>query len=223
MTDLSQTIAPKSDQLNADDLIGGPRTIKVTRVSQMREPDQPIAVYFEGDGGKPYKPGKSMRRVLVRVWGTDGNAYVGRRMTLYRDDTVQFGGVAVGGIRISHMSDIPSAVTMALTVTRANRRPFTVTPLAEERSSDRRQAPEAPGKPGPDAPKPKTGRERLYEAARSAAKQGSRALTEFRTGLTQQQDDALAEILPDLERAAENADAAEDDFPGFAPTDHEVA
>lgn len=67
MTDLSQTIAPKSDQLNADDLIGGPRTIKVTRVSAMKEPDQPIAIYFEGDNGKPYKPGKSMRRVLVHV------------------------------------------------------------------------------------------------------------------------------------------------------------
>ena len=55
------------DQLNADDLIGGPRTITVTRVSKMKEPDQPIAIYFEGDGGKPYKPGKSMRRVLLRT------------------------------------------------------------------------------------------------------------------------------------------------------------
>ncbi len=119
MIDISQTTAPRSDQLNADDLIGGPRTITVTRVSKMKEPDQPIAIYFEGDNGKPYKPGKSMRRVLLRIWGQDGTAYVGRRMTLYRDDAVQFGGAAVGGIRISHMSGISSAVTMALTVTRA--------------------------------------------------------------------------------------------------------
>ena len=132
MTDLSKTIAPKSDQLNADDLIGRTMTIKVTGVSKMKEPEQPIAISFEGDNGKPYKPGKSMRRVLVNAWGADGNAYVGRRMTLYRDDKVQFGGEQVGGIRISHLSDIRSAITMALTATRASRKPFTVKPLPQD-------------------------------------------------------------------------------------------
>ncbi len=58
-----------------------------------------------------------MRRVLVMVWGADGTAYVGRRMTLYRDDKVRFGNAEVGGIRISHVSDISQPVTMALTVT----------------------------------------------------------------------------------------------------------
>ena len=129
MTNIMATIAPKSDQLNADDLIGRELTIKVARVSLCGEPDQPVAIHYEGDGGKPYKPCKSMRRVMVHVWGGDGNAYVGRRMTLYRDDKVQFGGMAVGGIRISHMSDIDNAVTMALTATRASRKPFTVKPL----------------------------------------------------------------------------------------------
>lgn len=222
MTDLSQTIAPKSDQLNADDLIGGPRTIRVTNVSKMREPDQPIAINFEGDGGKPYKPGKSMRRVLVRVWGNDGTAYVGRRMTLFRDDAVQFGGVAVGGIRISHMSDIGSPVTMALTVTRANRKPFTVKPLPAERD----RAPEKPaGTPGkgecqPETPKQQSGRDRLYAAAREAAGKGTAALADFRADLTDQQDRALDPILAELMQAAERADEAsdlpadDDGFPG---------
>lgn len=142
MTDLSRTIAPKSDQLNADDLIGRTMTIKVSRVSPMAEPDQPIAINFEGDGGKPYKPCKSMRRVLVTIWGGDGSAYTGRRMTLYRDDKVQFGGMAVGGIRISHMSELTSDRTMALTATRANRRPYTVKPLFDEPASE--QSPVAP-------------------------------------------------------------------------------
>ena len=212
MTDLSQTIAPKSDQLNADDLIGGPRTIRVTNVSKMREPDQPIAINFEGDGGKPYKPGKSMRRVLVRVWGNDGMAYVGRRMTLYRDDNVQFGGVAVGGIRISHMSDITSAVTMALTVTRANRKPFTVKPLPAERDRGTEKPTGTPGKgeAQPDAPKQQSGRDRLYAAAREAAGKGSTALADFRADLTDQQDRALDPILAELERAAERADETDD-------------
>lgn len=133
MTDLTDTIVPKSDQLNADDLIGGPRTIAVTGVKRADSPEQPIAISFDGDNGKPYRPCKSMRRVLVMVWGADGAAYVGRRMTLFRDPGVQFGGQQVGGIRISHMSHIDKAVTMALTATRANRKPFTVKPLAHER------------------------------------------------------------------------------------------
>lgn len=130
MTDMSQTISPKSDQLNSDDLVGGPISIKVTRVSACNGNDvQPIAVNFEGDSGKPYKPCKSMRRVMVHVWGKDGAAYVGRSMTLYRDPTVTFGKIAVGGIRISHMSHIEASQTMALTASRASRLPYTVKPL----------------------------------------------------------------------------------------------
>lgn len=129
VVNLLPTIKPKSDQLNADDLIGGPMTITVTKVSLCGEADQPIAVHFEGDGGKPYKPCKSMRRVMVNVWGSDGNEFVGRSMTLYRDEKVVFGGAPVGGIRISHMSDIDREMTMALTATRAQRKPYTVKPL----------------------------------------------------------------------------------------------
>lgn len=130
MTDLSTTIAPKSNQMNADDLIGGPRTITITKVGLSDTPEQPIAIYFEDDDGKPYLPCKSMRRVLVHVWGNDGAGYVGRALTLYRDPDVMFGGIKVGGIRISHMSHIDGAKTMALTATRASRKPFTVKPLA---------------------------------------------------------------------------------------------
>jgi hypothetical protein len=224
--DISQTVAPKSDQLNADDLIGGPRTITVTRVSKMKEPDQPIAIYFEGDGGKPYKPGKSMRRVLLRIWGQDGAAYAGRRMTLYRDDAVQFGGAAVGGIRISHMSGISSAVTMALTVTRASRKPFTVKPLAEERAPP----PERPRNDAPpaddeqQAPRQAGPRERLYAAARAEAARGSDALRAFRADLDPRADRALDDIAAELERIAAGADVADDDgFPGFAPADEQAA
>lgn len=143
VVNLLNTIAPKSEQLNADDLIGRALTIKVTKVAISGTPEQPIAISYEGDGGKPYMPCKSMRRVLVQLWGGDGNAYVGRRMSLYRDDKVQFGGAAVGGIRISHMSDIDAPVTMALTATRANRKPFTVKPLATEAAPEEA----APSKP----------------------------------------------------------------------------
>lgn len=131
MTDLSATIAPRSDQMNSDDLIAGPRTITITAVkADPGSPEQPIAIYFEGDNGKPYKPCKSMRRVMVQLWGADGAAYPGRAMTLYRDPDVLFGGMKVGGIRISHMTNLDNPVTLALTASKAKRANFTVRPLA---------------------------------------------------------------------------------------------
>ena len=63
MTDVGMTIAPKSDQLNADDLINGPMTITITAVkARPGSSEQPIQISFDGDGGKPYLPCKSMRR-----------------------------------------------------------------------------------------------------------------------------------------------------------------
>jgi len=136
--DISKTVAPKSDQLNADDLIAGPRTITVTSVKLVAE-DQPVAIHFVGDEGKPYKPCKSMRRVLVRAWGPDAAKYIGRSMTLYLDESVRFGGAAVGGIRISHLSDIAGPMTMALTATRAVKKAFTVKPIAADPAANQSQ------------------------------------------------------------------------------------
>jgi hypothetical protein len=130
LTDLSGTIVPKSDQLNADDLIAGPRTIVVTRVA-VSPGEQPVSVYFEGDGGKPYKPCKSMCRVLVTQWGPNGDKYIGRAITLYRDPEVTWGGMAVGGIRISHLSDIAGDTKMALTKSRKERSSYTIRKLEQ--------------------------------------------------------------------------------------------
>lgn len=123
---MADHVAPKSDQLNSDDLISGPRTICITRVVGTGSPDQPVAVFFEGDDGKPLKPCKSMRRVMIAAWGADASQYAGRSMTLYRDPKVKFGGMEVGGIRISHMSHIEREMVMALTVTKAKREPYKV-------------------------------------------------------------------------------------------------
>jgi len=131
MIDVSQTIEPKSDQLNADDLIAGTKTIQITAVKE-RSGDQPIAIHYEGDSGKPYLPCKSMRRLLVKVWGKNGEKYVGRSMTLYCDPEVTWGGSEVGGIRVSHMSDITEDFRMMLTKSRGKRAPYLVKPLITE-------------------------------------------------------------------------------------------
>ena len=130
MTDLRTAAEPKTDQLNFDMLLGGATlTIKVTEVTVSLTGEQRVVIHYEGENGRPYKPCKSMIRVLIGVWGADGKQYVGRSMTLYGDPKVVFGGMTVGGIRISHMSHIAAPQTIALTVTRSKRAPFTVKPL----------------------------------------------------------------------------------------------
>jgi hypothetical protein len=129
MSDMSKVIVPKSDQINADDLLAGPQTIRITSVKVSPGTEQPVSIYFEGSD-KAYRCCKSMARVLVTAWGADSAKYVGRSMTLYCDPKVKWGGMEVGGIRISHMSDIAKPITLALTMTRANKKPFTVQPLS---------------------------------------------------------------------------------------------
>jgi len=129
MNDMSRTIVPKSDQLNADDLLAGPITITISGVEIRPGQEQPVSIFYAGDNGKPYKACKSMCRVMVSAWGADASKYVGRSMTLFCDPKVKWGGMEVGGIRISHMSDIDGTMTMALTMTRGNKKPFVVRPL----------------------------------------------------------------------------------------------
>lgn len=136
MSDMTPVIAAKSDQLNADDLIGGPRTITITRVDVRDTKDQPVSVFYEGDDGKPWKPCKSMSRVLAAAWGTDSKIYPGRSLTLFREPTVKWGGIEVGGIRISHMSHIPEPLLMAITITKGSKKPYRVEPLQAGQGDD---------------------------------------------------------------------------------------
>ena len=125
VSSLSDTILPKSDQLNADQLLGGPLNITVTGVKRGTE-DQPVVISYEGDNGRPYKPCKSMRKVLIFAWGDDGREWVGKSMTLYNNPDVKFGGVKVGGIRISHLSHIERDIALSLTATKGKKEVFTI-------------------------------------------------------------------------------------------------
>ena len=131
--DLTKSIEPRSDQLNADDLMAGPRTVTIVEV-RAGNAEQPVEVVTQEFGpGRPFKPSKSMRRVMVAAWGPESSVYPGRKMTLFRDPTIRFGKDEVGGIRISHMSHLEKApLKIALTVTRGKRAPFVVQALADE-------------------------------------------------------------------------------------------
>lgn len=128
--DISSTIQANSLQVNADDLTGNARTVTITDVEKGTS-DQPVFIHLQEFPGRTYRPGVSMRRVLIALWGPEASVYVGRRLTLFNDQTIRFGKEVTGGIRISHASHIDKPVTVALTVTRGKRAPFTVQPLPD--------------------------------------------------------------------------------------------
>lgn len=129
VADLRPTIVPKSDQLNAEQLLGGPMTITVTDVRTSASEEQPVVVHYQGENGRPYKPCKTMRKVLIFAWGEDGRRWVGRSMTLYNDASVRFGGQDVGGIRISHLTDIDREIKVSLTATKGKKALHSILPL----------------------------------------------------------------------------------------------
>lgn len=121
-----QTIETKSDQLNAQDLLTGSVDVTVVDVKRGND-EQPITIVIDG-GRQPYKPCKSMRRVLIAMWGEYPKKWIGRQMRLFCDPDVMFGGVKAGGIRISHMSDVERTV-LPLTVSRGRTKAYTIEPL----------------------------------------------------------------------------------------------
>jgi hypothetical protein len=130
--DMTASIEPRSDQVNAEDLITGPRTVTITDVKRGTT-EQPVNIGTTEFGpGRPYKPSKTMRRIIVSAWGTNTSTYIGRRITIYRDPDITFGRDRVGGIRISHLSHLEKRLEIALTVTRGRRSTFSVDPLPDE-------------------------------------------------------------------------------------------
>jgi len=208
--DISETLAPRSDQLNADDLIAGPITITITAVKKGSR-EQPVEVHWEGGDGRPYKPSKSMRRVLAHIWSPQSSEWTGRSITLYRDDSIKFGGEAVGGIRISHASHIDGPKQLALTVTRGKRVPYQVQPLVQQ------VMPPADGRGGndpaqgmdavTDRPSPEALDFQRAEGAAKAA-EGMEALRLFWMTRTTAEKHALkVELEKDWKPAAAKADA----------------
>ena len=144
MVDLSTTIIAKSDQMNAIDLVGGSTTITITAVERNKDATQPISIQYKGGEGRPYKPCLTMRRLLVLAWGKDGQAYVGRQLTLYNDPDVIWAGRKEGGIRISHMSHIDKPFEVMLPEKRGQKKAYSIqavgvaeTPVAQDDPAER--------------------------------------------------------------------------------------
>ena len=125
-TDVTFAMEAKSDQLNACDIMGQERIIKIREVTVING-DQPVSVYFDGDNNRPWKPSKGMIRLLAAAWGTESKQWVGKSAQIYCDPTVTWAGSAVGGIRIRALSDIPNhGLRATIALSRQKREPYLV-------------------------------------------------------------------------------------------------
>lgn len=134
MNDMSSVIVAKSDQWNADDFVEGPRTFTIEDVQIRPGTEQPVQIKLVGSP-KFFRPCKTVSRALVAAWGADANLYRGRSLTLYTDASVTWGGMKVGGIRVSHMSDLAQPLVIALQEKKGSRKMTTVQPLTVERTA----------------------------------------------------------------------------------------
>lgn len=140
--DMLKTVVPKSDQMNAEDLMAtGPQTFTITRVHVGDGDEQPVSIWFaEWSPRRPFKPSKTVRKILIGAWGGDSSAYVGKRITLFYDESISFGGQKVGGIRVSAMSGIPRQKTFVLALTKGRRAPHVIDPLPDGPPPSRQMA-----------------------------------------------------------------------------------
>jgi hypothetical protein len=146
MGDMNPVIVPKSDQINADDLIAGPMTITIASAKVAPGTEQPVSLGIAGQR-KVFRPCKGMCRIMVQAWGADSQKFIGKSLTLYRDPDVTWGGAKIGGIRISHMSDIPSVQVFAVSESKTKRKLVQVKPL---QSAPTRSTPATVAETGPE-------------------------------------------------------------------------
>lgn len=196
--DVTRAIQPKSDQLNADSLITGPRTIRIRDVTVNADAEQPIWISFDGDDGKPWKPCKTAARCLASIWGANAAQWVGMHCTIYNDPTVTWAGAAVGGIRISHMEGLDKPRQLQLTKTRGKKGAVTIQPLVMDN---------APPQPDVTA---------IQEEARKAAANGRDAFLAW-WGQNKDKQEGAKSIMDELKHIAADADASK-----VAPDDDEI-
>lgn len=131
-----KSIEPKSDQLNADDLLTGPQVFKIVDVLKGGDEKQPVVCKIDG-GKQPWKPCKSMRRVMVKIWGDSPKKWVGQSVKLWCDPSVMFGGMKVGGIRIEAMTGIERRTSVILAESRGKRAEYWIEPLIVNNTDNR--------------------------------------------------------------------------------------
>jgi len=130
--DISETLAPNSNQLDNIDLRGeAPRIFTVTKVDVRLTAEQPVTVHF-AEFPRPWKPGKNMRRVLSHCWGRESDNWPGERVELFSDEAVKFGNETPGGTRISRITGIDGPTKVPIMLSQGKPGIYKVDPLPTE-------------------------------------------------------------------------------------------
>lgn len=124
---LAKACEPKSDQLNADDLMFAPVDVTIVKVKPGNK-EQPIVIEL-ANGVRPYKPCKTMIRLLRTHFGDNAQDWINQQLILFRDPEAEYGGVKMGGIRISHATGLTAPKTFIITIRRGWRREYTLLPM----------------------------------------------------------------------------------------------
>lgn len=138
---LQQALAPKSDQLNADDLITTNKTIVISGVNINLGSEQKIIINYHGDNGKPWKPSKGMGRVLTEILGGDPDQWAGQTVELFRNKEIRFGKEKCGGIQICGMSAVRNVTTLLITTSKGKKSSITINPIAAIGAAKQQRAP----------------------------------------------------------------------------------
>jgi hypothetical protein len=133
--DIADALAPKSDQLDAADLIGSPPqifTITGVREGAPRAKGEPKTVDIQlAEFPRVWRPSKGMLRVLADNWTKNVGSWVGKRVELYGDPDVYFGKERTGGTRISRLSHIDGPRTTRINPRGGKDATWTVKPLPD--------------------------------------------------------------------------------------------
>lgn len=131
--DLQRATQAKSDQLNSCDILGGSLVAKIIDVKSGSS-EQPVIIVIDS-WPQPWKPSKTSLRVLCACWGNEPQNWIGRYAVLFCDETVKFGGEAIGGIRTSHLSHITGTKKVAVNTTRGKKGIQTIEPYYPQEES----------------------------------------------------------------------------------------
>lgn len=121
------TAEPRSDQINYEDFVGGPRVYTIGGV-RVGTAEQKYDIQLQEEQ-RVWRPPLTVLRILIACWGDDATVWHGRQVELFGDPSIRFGKEAVGGIRIKALSHLDEPKTVTVTVARGKRQKITIQPL----------------------------------------------------------------------------------------------
>ena len=208
--DISDLIAPKSDQLNGDDFVTGPVDVTILAAKRSGTPQQPVWLTVSGYD-RPWKPCKTTLRLMAEAWKTTKTQeWVGKSARLFRDPSVVYGGKEVGGIRVSHLSHIERGFATPVSISKAVKRVWKIDVL--------------PAQPlAVEAPKPAASGviPNFIKSARDAAGRGTDAFRVWCKANPAWRDIPAA-TMEELRAVCQAADDADDPVAAMSPDESEA-